>query len=95
MLDTKLLKKVPEGDMVATETKYHRPCLVKLYSKHRDFKRQKFVDCQDEFVQGMCTSLYLFPDPPNFTLGSHKTHLKHLLRETWLPQKPSTIHLVC
>ena len=30
MLDTKFLKKLSEGDMVATETKYHRPCLVKL-----------------------------------------------------------------
>ena len=36
--------------MVATEAKYHPPCLLKLYNK-----RWKFVDdYQDDFAQGMC-----------------------------------------
>ena len=52
MLDTKLLKKLCERDMVAAEAEYHQICLVKLYNKYRDFKRRKFVDeYQDEFAQ--------------------------------------------
>ena len=48
--------------MVATEAKYHRPCLVKLYDKYRDIKRQKLFDeYQDEFAQGMYTLLFLLP----------------------------------
>ena len=42
------------------EAKYHQLCLVKLYSKYRDFKRRKFVDeYQDEFAQSMYTLLFL------------------------------------
>ena len=33
MMDTKLLNKLSEGDMVAIEAKYHGSCLVKLYNK--------------------------------------------------------------
>ena len=53
MSDSKLLSKLAEGDMVATEAKYHRSCLIDLYNKYRDFKRRKFTDeYQDEFAKG-------------------------------------------
>ena len=32
MLDTKLMKKQSERDIVATEPKYHQPFLVKMYN---------------------------------------------------------------
>ena len=52
--------------MVATEAKYHRPCLLKLYNKYRDFKWRKFVDdYQNDFAQGMCCIGCI-------TLGSHE-----------------------
>ena len=33
--DTAVLAKLSEGDMVATETKYHVKCLVGFYNKHQ------------------------------------------------------------
>ena len=37
---SKLLVKLSEGDMVATEAKYHLSCLTELYNQYRDFKRK-------------------------------------------------------
>ena len=43
--DSKLLAKLSEGDMIATEAKYHQKCLTKLYnrvkSKRNDEKSEK------------------------------------------------------
>ena len=96
MLDTKLLKKlswVRHGwnRIQVPSTLSSKTVLVKLYNKYRDFKRWKFVDdYQDEFAQGMCTLMYLLPDPPSLTLGSQKTHFygqfnpeKNLLRSSF------------
>ena len=54
---TKLLTKLSEGDMVATEAKYHRTCLLKLYNKYRDFNKEKFEShYKEEFVLGLAMS---------------------------------------
>ena len=34
--DTKLIAKLSEGDMIATEAKYHARCLAALYNRYRD-----------------------------------------------------------
>ena len=34
--DTKLIAKLSEGDMIATEAKYHGTCLAGLYNRYRD-----------------------------------------------------------
>ena len=38
---TQLLAKLSEGDMIATEAKYHRKCLIKLYHRHRNYNKAK------------------------------------------------------
>ena len=42
LLDQRLIAELSEGDLVATESKYHKTCLAEFYSKARTFasKRQ-------------------------------------------------------
>ena len=37
LLDERLIEKLSEGDLVATESKYHKPCQSELYNKVRRF----------------------------------------------------------
>ena len=41
MLDTEILAKISEGNLVAIEAKYHASCLVKYRNKYRSFLRQQ------------------------------------------------------
>ena len=53
LADTELLAKLSEGDMVATEAKYHSKCLVKLYNRYRNHNEKKSADtAKIEFIQG-------------------------------------------
>ena len=44
LVDTKLLAKSSEGDMIATKAKYHRNCLKRLYNAYRDHNTRKSVE---------------------------------------------------
>ena len=37
LLDERLIAKLVEGDLVATESKYHKTCLAEFYNKVRTF----------------------------------------------------------
>ena len=37
LLDKRLIAGLSEGDLVATESKYHKTCLAKVYNKVRTF----------------------------------------------------------
>ena len=37
LLDERLIVKLSEGDLVATESKYHKTCLAEFYNKERTF----------------------------------------------------------
>ena len=41
LADTKLLAKLSEGDMIATEAKYHCNCLSRLRNAYRDHSAKK------------------------------------------------------
>ena len=50
-----LLVKLSEGDMVATEAKYHLRCLTELYNQYRDFKRKTQLNNEESnFIEGIC-----------------------------------------
>ena len=54
--DLKLLGKFSEGDMVATEAKYHNKCFLNLFNCHRKHICNTTVDSnnnQDNFIEGM------------------------------------------
>ena len=42
LVDTKLLAKLSEGDMIATEAKYHCNCLSRLYNAYLDHNTKKY-----------------------------------------------------
>ena len=48
LVESTLLAKLSDGDVVATEAKYHRKCLATLYNRHRDFKKAKSNDAPEE-----------------------------------------------
>ena len=52
IVDTKLLAKLSEGDLTATETKYHRNCLTRLFNAYRGHNTKKFRDSALEAIQG-------------------------------------------
>ena len=52
IVDTKLLAKLSEGDFTATETKYHRNCLTRLFNAYRDHNTKKFGDGALEAIHG-------------------------------------------
>ena len=54
--DLKLLGKLSDGDMVATEAKYHSKCFLNLFNRHRKHIRNSTVESnnnQDNFIEGM------------------------------------------
>ena len=54
--DLKLLGKLSEGDMAATEEKYHSKWFLNLFNRHRKHIRNSTVesnDNQDIFIEGM------------------------------------------
>ena len=52
-LQTKLLAKLREGDMVATEAKYHQTCLTSLYNRYCAHSRRKTAEKNElELIQG-------------------------------------------
>ena len=42
------LGKLSEGDMIATEAKYHSRCFLHLFNRHRKHTRNIFVDPKSE-----------------------------------------------
>ena len=44
MQNSKLISKLSESDMVATEAKYHRQCLLKLYNNYHNFDKFSLKD---------------------------------------------------
>ena len=44
MQDSKLLAKLSEGDMTATETKYHKNCLTNMYNKFKVKQKNTAVE---------------------------------------------------
>ena len=60
--DLKLLGKLIEGDMVATEAKCYSKCFLNLFNRHRKHIRNTTVesnDNQDNFIEGM-NKFYIF-----------------------------------
>ena len=41
--DTVLLVRFGDGDLIAAEAKYHKPCLTKFYTRHRSNQRAQIV----------------------------------------------------
>ena len=61
MQNSKLISKLSEGDMVATEAKYHRQCLLKLYNNYRNFNKDKYTNkYEEEFVVGLAMSEVIY-----------------------------------
>ena len=53
LADTKVLAKLGEGDMVATEAKYHRKCLVHFYNRYCNHNVRKSEETTNlEVIQG-------------------------------------------
>lgn len=50
LLDEKLLAKLSEGDLVATEAQYHKGCLANLYNKVRALDAAKSIDEHNESI---------------------------------------------
>ena len=48
LVDTKLLAKLSEGDMIATEAKYHCNCLSRLYNAYLDHNTKKSAENRPE-----------------------------------------------
>ena len=54
--------KLSEGDMIATEAKYHRNCLTRLYNAYRDRNTRKSAENSAlKTIQG--TFYYLIDNP--------------------------------
>ena len=54
--DLKILGKLSEGDMIATEAKYHSRCYLDLFNRHRKHNRDTLVDSNGgefEFLEGI------------------------------------------
>ena len=60
--NTKLIAKLSEGDMVATEAKYHHVCLTKFYNQYRTINRNRSIEMNElELIKGIALSeLYAF-----------------------------------
>lgn len=56
MNNKKLLVKLSEGDMVATEATYHRKCLIALYNSYRKHNCNKMKDKDVHMVEGIALS---------------------------------------
>ena len=55
MNNAKLLIKLSEGDMVATEAKYHRGCLIMLYNSYRKHNYNKMKEREVQMLGGNCS----------------------------------------
>ena len=47
--DLKLLGKLSEGDMIATEAKYHKKCILNLFNRYRKHTRNTTINSNSEF----------------------------------------------
>lgn len=47
--DLKILGKLSEGGMIATEAKYHGKCILKLFNRYRKHTRKTTIDSNSEF----------------------------------------------
>ena len=63
LVDTKLLAKLSEGNMIASEAKYHRNCVRRLYNAYRDHNTRKSAleNSALEVIEG--TFYYLIYNP--------------------------------
>ena len=50
LLDEKLITKLSEGDLVATESKYRKTCLVEFYNKIRPFASKASTAEQEKSI---------------------------------------------
>jgi len=50
--NAKLIAKLSEGDMIATEAKYHHKCLVRLYNQYRNASRSTNVEGNTDLCEG-------------------------------------------
>ena len=59
--DTAVLAKLSEGDMIATEAKYHVKCLVGFYNKHRALSNapSNTVHSEDDIMKGNFSNFML------------------------------------
>ena len=52
--DVKLLAKLSEGDMIATEAKYHSKCFLNLFNRHRNHtQKTEQPNKEYHFIEGM------------------------------------------
>ena len=56
--NTKLLAKLSEGDMVATEAKYHSKCLLELYNQYSDVNRVQSNNEETNLIEGIFLSCF-------------------------------------
>ena len=50
LLDERLIAKLSEGDLVATESKYHKSCLAEFYNKVRTFASKASIAEQEKSI---------------------------------------------
>ena len=50
LLDERLIAKLVEGDLVATESKYHKTCLAEFYNKVRTFASKASTAEQEKSI---------------------------------------------
>ena len=52
--DSKIIGKLSEGDMVATEAKYHNKCFLSFFNQHSQ-QKSRAEDCDGEcdFIKGI------------------------------------------
>ena len=55
MQNSKLISKLSEGDMVATEAKYHRQCFLKLYNNYHNFNKFLLKDLKSMYEKVLIT----------------------------------------
>ena len=55
--ESNLIAKMSIGDMVATEAKYHKSCLNKIFNRYRSLQ-MKSQDSDDNFLEGILFILY-------------------------------------
>ena len=56
MNNDKLLRKLIVVDMVGTEAKYHRKCLIKFYSSYQKHNNDKREQANEQLMEGMAFS---------------------------------------
>ena len=55
--NSQLIAKLSEGEMVATEAKYHHACLTKLYNQYRSINRNRSKEMNElELIKGIALS---------------------------------------